>query len=111
MRLKAPGPTTWVDMNGFESVAPTRTVERSVSAEGRRRSRGTYVLSPSPEGGARVSFEIAPEAVLRSDRLVSPLLAPWLRKQNMRAMERLKALLESGEGQQAASAQRTASNA
>jgi hypothetical protein len=65
VKAKAPGPETWIDIEVVEAVPPARTVERATSAEGRRRTRGTYTLTELP------------------------LLRPWLRRANQKAMERL----------------------
>ena len=59
MRVKSPGPDDWLDMEVVAAEAPRTTTEESVSARGRRRTRGTYVLEPLPDGGTRIVFELA----------------------------------------------------
>jgi uncharacterized membrane protein len=77
-----------------EAVRPERTVEQTVGAGGKRRSRGTYRLAPAGEGATRVRFEVVTEAMPAYERVVAPLLNAFVRRQNARAMERLKAQLE-----------------
>src|SRR5215211_3833232 len=53
---KAGGRKMPVDIEVVESAAPARSVERNVSAKGKRIGRGTYELEELPTGGTRVSF-------------------------------------------------------
>jgi Polyketide cyclase / dehydrase and lipid transport len=81
-------------ITALESVRPERTVERTVSGGGKRSSLGTYRLTPAGEGATHVEFELLPERMPVYERPLAPLLAGYMRKQNARAMERLKAQLE-----------------
>jgi Polyketide cyclase / dehydrase and lipid transport len=89
MRARLPGPKDWVELEVLEAEPPATTVEETVGAGGRRRTRGTYRLTALPTGGTRVEFELAFLAVPRRERLVLPLLRGWLRRGNAKAMRRL----------------------
>jgi hypothetical protein len=58
MRLRKPGPEDWLDMKVIAAKRPLKTVEESVGAKGRRRTRGTYLLEELPGGGTKVTFEL-----------------------------------------------------
>jgi polyketide cyclase/dehydrase/lipid transport protein len=89
MRAKVPGRTDWIDMEVVAAEAPVTTTEESVSAGGRRRTRGTYTLEELPGGGTRIRFELAFLDTLRSDRIAAPLIRAWLERANAKAMRRL----------------------
>ena len=89
MRAPLPGPKDWLQLEVLESVAPVRTVEETVGAKGRRRTRGTYTLEETPDGGTLVRFELAFLQVPRRERPLMPLLHGWLRRANEKAMVRL----------------------
>ena len=59
---------------------------------------GTYTLTPGAEGTTRVQFTSETEPATFADRLLERLGARrWLRRQNAKAMRRLRAILEEGE--------------
>jgi uncharacterized membrane protein len=89
VKAKAPGPDTWLDIEVIEARAPERTVENATSAGGRRRTRGTYTLRELPGDRTLVEFELAYEAAPAYERPALPLMRPWLRRANERALERL----------------------
>jgi hypothetical protein len=89
VKAKAPGPETWIDIEVIEARAPERSVETGTSAGGKRRTRGTYTLSELPGHRTLVEFELAYEAVPAYERAALPLMRPWLRRANEKAMERL----------------------
>ncbi len=89
MRAPLPGPKDWLELEVLESVAPVRTVEETVGAKGRRRTRGTYTLDALPDGGTLIRFELAFLAMPRRERPLAPFLRGWLARANARAMERL----------------------
>ena len=89
VKAKAPGPETWIDIEVIEVDAPERTVERGTSAGGRRRTRGTYTLTELPGDRTLVEFELVYEAAPAYERPALPLMRPWLKRANQRAMERL----------------------
>jgi hypothetical protein len=89
MRAALPGPKDWMDMEVVESRPPVTTAEETVSAKGRRRTRGTYVLDELPDGGTDVRFELTYLHTPILDRLLAPFTRGWLRRGNQRAMRRL----------------------
>lgn len=95
-RVNAPGSREWAEFEVVEAQAPERLVEDGVSANGKRRTRGTYRLEELPEGGTKISFELAWSAVPRSERLIPPLARRFIRRANGRAMRRLAKQLERG---------------
>ena len=90
---KAGGRKMPVDIEVVESSAPARSVERNVSAKGKRVGRGTYELAELPAGGTRVSFTYSWDQAPLSDRALAPVVRAILRRGNERAMERLAAQL------------------
>jgi hypothetical protein len=94
IRVKGKGGGGWMDITPVSST-PERIVEEGRSGRGgRRRTRGIYTLEPR-DGSTVVSFtnEIEPAGV--GDRLAAPLIRAYLRKQNGRALERLKEQMEA----------------
>ena len=89
MRLKKPGKTDWMDMEVVEAHPPTGSTEETVSAHGRRRTRGTYRLEELPGGGTRISFEFAWLRVPLVERVASPIIRAVVRRGNERSLERL----------------------
>jgi hypothetical protein len=94
VRTKLAGKTDSIDIETVSSVAPSQIVEHNVSAGGRRRASGTYVLKPLPGGGTRVSFEYAWRAAPLSERLLSPLVRAVMRPPLERTMQRLAEQLD-----------------
>ena len=94
MRFKRPGRADWMDMEVVEAERPRTTTEEAVSARGRRRTRGTYVLEELPDGGTRISFRFEWLEAPLSDRLLAPLVRAVLRRGNERAMTRLAERLD-----------------
>jgi hypothetical protein len=63
------------------------------------RTLGVYELAPGAGGTTRVRFTLETQPATLSDRLLESLGARgWLRRQNKRAMRRLRSIIESGEG-------------
>ncbi len=96
MRAKGAGRHPWVSITVVESIRPERTVEEGRGGrDGRRRTRGIYELADAPGGATRVSFtnEFAPAGL--AERLQAPVARAYLRRQNARALARLKAILEA----------------
>jgi hypothetical protein len=89
MRAALPGPKDWMDLEVLESRAPETTVEETVSAKGRRRTRGTYTLEALPDGGTQVRFELVWLKATLLDRLLAPFSRGWLQRGNDKAMHRL----------------------
>jgi hypothetical protein len=95
MRVRAPGRSEEVELTVIDAEPPVRTVEETVGAGGRRRTRGTYTLDELDADRTEVRFEIEPLAVPRSERPLWPLSRAWLRRQNTRSLERLREQLEA----------------
>ena len=72
---------------------PSRSVEESVSAKGRRLTRGTYVLEPTADGGTRISFTLTWLRAPLGERLLAPLTRAVTRRANARSLHRLAAEL------------------
>jgi Polyketide cyclase / dehydrase and lipid transport len=89
MRLKKPGPADWLDMTVVAGERPTTTVEESLSAKGRRRTRGTYLLAAAPGGGTRITFRLEWLAAPFGDRLAAPLTRAIAGRSNERSLRRL----------------------
>jgi uncharacterized protein YndB with AHSA1/START domain len=92
-RVKAPGSNENVDIEVIEADPPRRIVEESLSARGKRRTRGTYTLTELPDGGTRIAFELAWVEAPRNERMTAPLIRAFMRRANGRAMRRLEKLL------------------
>ena len=95
MRVRAPGRSEEVDLTVIEAEPPVSTVEETIGAGGRRRTRGTYTLRELDPDRTEVRFEIEPLEVPRSERPLWPLSRAWLRRQNARSLERLREQLEA----------------
>jgi hypothetical protein len=93
MRAKAPGKAQWIDMTAIASTPPESSVEESVGAGGRRRTRGTYTLSQLPHGGTAVQFRLDFLELPPAERLFLPLIRARLKRDNAKAMQRLKETL------------------
>lgn len=104
-RVRAKGPGgQWMDMEVLESVPPVRTVEQTVGAGGKRRTRGTYTLDELPDGANDVHFQLEVLNAPLSERLTAPLVRAYMRRANAKAMRRLGQTLTSSRGQSASSA-------
>jgi uncharacterized protein YndB with AHSA1/START domain len=95
-RVSAPGSREWIEIEVVEAQAPERIVEEGVSANGKRRTRGTYRLEELADGGTEISFELAWLEVPRSERLLPPLTRAFLRRANGKSMRRLAKQLDRG---------------
>jgi hypothetical protein len=93
IRVKGKGGGGWMEITPVEST-PDRIVEEGRSGRGgRRHTKGIYTLEPR-NGSTVVSFtnEIEPAGI--GDRLAAPLIRSYLRRQNGRALERLREQME-----------------
>jgi uncharacterized protein YndB with AHSA1/START domain len=95
-RVRAPGSNEVISIEVVEAEPPRRIVEEDIGARGRRRTRGTYTLEELPNGGTRISFELAWLEAPRLERLGAPLSRAFIRRANGKAMRRLAKLLASG---------------
>lgn len=101
-RVKAPANRfSWGDVTFAEVDPPHRIVEVGRTGKNNRiRTLGVYELSPAEAGGTRVQFTLETVPATFADRLREGLGARgWTRRRNERAMRRLRAILEDGEGQ------------
>jgi Polyketide cyclase / dehydrase and lipid transport len=97
MRAKGAGQHPWITITVVESVRARRTVEEGRGGKGgRRRTRGIYELAHAGPDATEVSFtnQFAPSSF--AERLQAPLARSYLRRQNARALQRLKTILEAG---------------
>ncbi|HYC80271.1 MAG TPA: SRPBCC family protein [Solirubrobacterales bacterium] len=89
MRVKKPGRADWLEMEVVAAEPPSRSVEESVGARGRRLTRGTYTLEPTAAGGTRISFTLAWLRAPLGERLIAPLTRAVTRRANARSLRRL----------------------
>jgi hypothetical protein len=82
----------------IEVDPPWRIVEAGRGGKFNRiRSMTTYTLEPAPDDGTRVRLSVETEPATISDRLMESLGARrWTRRQNLRALRRLRSILEDG---------------
>lgn len=100
-RVAIPGNRfSWGDVTFVEVLPPHRIVEVGRGGKCNRvRTLGVYELAPGAGGTTRVQFTLETQPSTFSDRLMESLGARgWLRRKNMRAMRRLRSIIESGEG-------------
>jgi uncharacterized protein YndB with AHSA1/START domain len=100
-RVTAPGNRfSWGDVTFTEVDRPHRIVEVGRTGKGNRiRTLGVYELSHGTGGGTRVRFTLETQPSTFADRLLESFGARgWLRRKNMKAMRRLRSIVESGEG-------------
>jgi Polyketide cyclase / dehydrase and lipid transport len=95
-RVAAPASREIAEFEVVESERPSRTVERGISAHGKRHTRGTYTLAERPGGGTEISFEMAWEQAPRSERVLPPLTRAFLKRALGKGMRRLAKQLEKG---------------
>ena len=89
MKVKGPGPDDRLDMKVIASERPRTTVEESIGAKGRRRTRGTYLLAELPGGGTRITFELAWLEAPLAERLIAPIARSVVGRNNQRSLRRL----------------------
>jgi uncharacterized protein YndB with AHSA1/START domain len=100
-RVKAPGARfAWGDVTFVEVQRPHRIVEAGrTGKENRVRTRGIYELATASAGTTRVQFTLQTQPATLADRLLEGFGARgWMRRQNNRAMRRLRTILESDVG-------------
>jgi hypothetical protein len=89
MRIKRPGPPDRLEMEVVAADRPRSTTEESISGNGHRRTRGTYVLEELPGGETKITFELAWIQAPGVERLISPITRTVTRRANARSLERL----------------------
>ena len=95
IRVMGKGGGGWMEITPVSST-PDRIVEHGTSGRGgRRHTKGIYELEPR-NGSTVVRFtnEVEPAGI--GDRLAAPLIRSYLRRQNGRALQRLKEQMEAG---------------
>jgi len=100
-RVKAPlNRFSWADTTFAEVEPPHRIVEVGRTGKNNRiRTVGVYELDPLSGGNTRVTFTLQTDPATLSDRLMESLGArSWTRRQNRRALRRLRAILEERAG-------------
>jgi uncharacterized protein YndB with AHSA1/START domain len=100
-RVKAPGNRfPWADSTFAEVERPHRIVEVGRAGKFNRvRTLGVYELDPVAGASTRVSFTFQTVPATLSDRIMESLGArPWIRRQNRRALRRLRDILEGAQG-------------
>jgi uncharacterized protein YndB with AHSA1/START domain len=100
-RVTAPGNRfSWADVTFTEVEPPHRIVEAGRTGKSNRiRTLGVYELAQGAGGTTRVRFTVQTEPRTLSDRLLESLGSRgWLRRKNAKAMRRLRAIIETGEG-------------
>jgi hypothetical protein len=96
MRVKGPRLSDdWLDMEVIAAVRPWMSMEESVSANGRRVTRGTYLLERLPNGRTRIAFEFIWLRAPLIERLAAPITRGVVRRANARSLERLAGWLET----------------
>jgi uncharacterized protein YndB with AHSA1/START domain len=100
-RVAAPGNRfSWGDVTFAEVEHPHRIVEVGRGGKNNRvRTLGVYELSPDAAGTTRVRFTLETQPSTLSDRLLESLgTRRWVKRKNMKAMRRLRSIIEGGEG-------------
>jgi uncharacterized membrane protein len=98
-RVKAPlNRFSWRGVSFIEVDAPWRIVEAGRGGKYNRiRSMTVFTLEPAPDDTTRVKLTVETEPVTISDRLMESLGARGrTRRQNRRALRRLRSILEEG---------------
>ena len=98
-RIKAPLQRfSWMGVSFIEVDAPWRIVEAGRGGKYNRiRSMTVYTLEPAADDTTRVKLTTETVPATLSDRLMESLGARgWIRRQNRRALRRLRAILEDG---------------
>ncbi len=100
-RLKAPGNRFgWGDVTVVEFERPARIAEKGRGGKYNRiTSRGEYRLTPRDDDGTDVEFSLETEPGNLSDRIMESLGARrFVKRQNAKALRRLRTILEKDEG-------------
>lgn len=91
---------SWGDVTFAEVEQPHRIVEVGRGGKANRvRTLGVYELAPAAGGTTRVRFTLQTQPRMLSDRLLESLGArSWFKRQNKKALRRLRSIIETGEG-------------
>ncbi len=99
-RVKAPcNRFAWAGVTIMEFDPPARIVEAGQGGKFNRiRTRGEYRLTPRDDDGTTVEYSIESEPGNLADRIMESLGSrAYLKRQNAKALRRLRAILEKGE--------------
>jgi uncharacterized protein YndB with AHSA1/START domain len=100
-RVKAPANRfSWADVTFAEVQRPHRIVEVGRTGKTNRiRTLGVYDLAQGAGGTTRVRFTLQTQPATLADRIMEGLGGrSWLKRQNARAMRRLRSVVEDGVG-------------
>ncbi|HEV7943410.1 MAG TPA: SRPBCC family protein [Solirubrobacteraceae bacterium] len=100
-RIAAPGNRFgWGDVTFVEVEAPRRIVEAGRSGKGNRiRTLGVYELAEGIHGTTKVQFTLQTESAVLFDKIMAALGGQaWVKRQNAKAMRRLRDVIERGVG-------------
>ncbi|HZO36271.1 MAG TPA: SRPBCC family protein [Solirubrobacteraceae bacterium] len=102
-RFRVDAPLTrfpWADVTFAEVERPWRIVETGRTGKFNRiRTLGTFELEPTVGGTTRVSFTLETRPALLSDKLLESIGGrAWFRRQNRKALGRLRSILEEDRG-------------
>jgi uncharacterized protein YndB with AHSA1/START domain len=103
-RVKAPANRfSWGDVTFAEVQRPHRIVEVGRTGKTNRiRTLGVYDLAQGAGDTTRVRFTIETQPATLADRIMEGLGGRgWLKRQNARAMRRLRSVVEEGPGEDA----------
>jgi uncharacterized protein YndB with AHSA1/START domain len=91
---------SWADVTFIEFEPAHRIVEAGRGGKYNRvRTLTTYTLTPAPGSGTRVELKIESEPATLSDRLLESFgIRRWFRRQQGKALRRLRTILEDDEG-------------
>lgn len=91
---------SWGDVTFAEVEQPHRIVEVGRGGKANRvRTLGVYELATDAGGTTRVRFTLQTQPHTLSDRLMESFGARgWIKRQNKKALRRLRSIIESGEG-------------
>jgi hypothetical protein len=99
VRVKATGEKDWTDVEIVEADSGRRLVESTLGgSRGKRRTRGTYLLEPLPDGGTAISFELEFLELPTGEKLMGPLNRAYVKRVNRKAMRRLAECLAAANG-------------
>lgn len=88
VRTKALGVSDIVDIEVTDAEPPRLIVERNTARKAGRIGQGTYTLEPAGDG-THISFEYRWISAPLADRLMSPFVRAFIRRNNQTAMRRL----------------------
>jgi uncharacterized protein YndB with AHSA1/START domain len=90
VRVKATGEKDWTDIEVVETDAGRRIVEQGTGgSEGKRQTRGTWMLEDHPGGGTRITFTLEFLSLPTGEKLMGPLQRAYVKRVNGKAVKRL----------------------